>query len=82
MDKPGTSKSAVVKRKAEQLAYLKGMNGAVKKEEAQEGSESKKPKSVQEDPSKSKVFKSLFTSSSEGKQQPRAHWVTYNPFYN
>lgn len=42
---------------------------------------SKKAKSIQNDPSTSKVFKSLFTSSESGKTQPRAHWVTYNPLY-
>jgi len=40
-----------------------------------------KSKSIQEDPSSSKVFKSLFTTSEVAKAQPRAHWVTYNPLY-
>ncbi|XP_039276224.1 replication termination factor 2 [Nilaparvata lugens] len=38
--------------------------------------------SVAEDPNASSVFKSLFTSHKNAKQQTRAHWVTYNPFYN
>lgn len=38
-------------------------------------------RSLQDDPNKSKVFKSLFTSSEECQKQPRAHWVTYNPQY-
>ncbi|KER28727.1 hypothetical protein T265_13525, partial [Opisthorchis viverrini] len=40
----------------------------------------KSTKSIQEDPTASSVYKSLFTSSEEAKRQPKAHWVTYNPF--
>jgi len=36
---------------------------------------------IQLDPTKSKTYKSLFTTSDRGKQQPRAHWVTHNPQY-
>ncbi|RZF33824.1 hypothetical protein LSTR_LSTR010372 [Laodelphax striatellus] len=42
----------------------------------------KKDYSVADDPNASSVFKSLFTSHKNAKQQTRAHWVTYNPFYN
>ncbi|KAJ0182784.1 hypothetical protein K1T71_002153 [Dendrolimus kikuchii] len=42
----------------------------------------KKDYSVAKDPQSSEVFKSLFTSHKDDKQQQRAHWVTYNPFYN
>lgn len=42
----------------------------------------KKDYSVAKDPQSSEVFKSLFTSHKDEKQQQRAHWVTYNPFYN
>lgn len=38
--------------------------------------------SVAKDPNATEVFKSLFTSHSDEKEQDRAHWVTYNPFYN
>lgn len=38
--------------------------------------------SVAKDPNASDVFKSLFTSSEKAKKQTKAHWVTYNPFYN
>jgi len=38
--------------------------------------------SVAEDKSKSEVYKSLFTSHKSEQDQSRAHWVTYNPFYN
>lgn len=42
----------------------------------------KKDYSVAKDPQSSEVFKSLFTSHKTEKEQQRAHWVTYNPFYN
>lgn len=42
----------------------------------------KKDYSVAKDPQTSEVFKSLFTSHKNDKEQQRAHWVTYNPFYN
>lgn len=42
----------------------------------------KKDYSVANDPKSSEVFKSIFTSHKSEKDQQRAHWVTYNPFYN
>ncbi|CAH0592156.1 unnamed protein product [Chrysodeixis includens] len=42
----------------------------------------KKDYSVAKDPQTSEVYKSLFTSHQTDKSQKRAHWVTYNPFYN
>jgi len=38
--------------------------------------------SVAKDPQASDVYKSLFTSHQSEQQQNRAHWITYNPFYN
>lgn len=38
--------------------------------------------SVAKDPNASEVLKSLFTSHKSAADQTRAHWVTYNPFYN
>lgn len=38
--------------------------------------------SVAKDPKATDVYKSLFTSHESAQQQDRAHWVTYNPFYN
>lgn len=38
--------------------------------------------SVAKDKHASNVYKSLFTSHQSEKDQDRAHWVTYNPFYN
>ncbi|XP_013191990.1 replication termination factor 2 [Amyelois transitella] len=42
----------------------------------------KKNYSVAKDPQSSEVYKSLFTSHKSDQEQNRAHWVTYNPFYN
>lgn len=38
--------------------------------------------SVAKDPNASDVYKSLFTTHDSDKKQNRAHWITYNPFYN
>lgn len=49
------------------------------------GVDTKKMKSnysVAKDPQASDVYKSLFTTHKSEKEQNRAHWVTYNPFYN
>lgn len=42
----------------------------------------KKAYSIAKDPQSSEVYKSLFTSHKTDQEQKRAHWVTYNPFYN
>lgn len=42
----------------------------------------KKEYSIAKDPQSSEVYKSIFTSHKNEKEQQRAHWVTYNPFYN
>lgn len=38
--------------------------------------------SVAKDPNASEVYKSLFTTHEKARKQTKAHWVTYNPFYN
>jgi len=38
--------------------------------------------SVAKDQKATSVYKSLFTSHDDAKNQTKAHWVTYNPFYN
>jgi len=43
---------------------------------------SKEDYSVANDPNASEVLKSIFTSHKSAAEQTRAHWVTYNPFYN
>lgn len=42
----------------------------------------KRDYSIAKDPKASEVFKSIFTSHKSAVEQGRAHWVTYNPFYN
>uniref|UniRef100_A0A6B2E8J6 Replication termination factor 2 n=1 Tax=Phlebotomus kandelakii TaxID=1109342 RepID=A0A6B2E8J6_9DIPT len=42
----------------------------------------KKSYSVASDPKATDVYKSLFTTHHSEQEQNRAHWVTYNPFYN
>ncbi|XP_055547066.1 replication termination factor 2 [Wyeomyia smithii] len=43
---------------------------------------SKQDYSVAKDPNATAVYKSLFTTHESEQDQKRAHWVTYNPFYN
>lgn len=38
--------------------------------------------SVAKDPKATDVYKSLFTTHESAHTQDRAHWITYNPFYN
>lgn len=38
--------------------------------------------SVAKDPEASEVLKSIFTSHKSASEQTKAHWITYNPFYN
>ena len=42
----------------------------------------KKDYSVQKDEKATEVYKSIFTSHESEQSQQRAHWITYNPFYN
>lgn len=37
--------------------------------------------SIQDNPKVSAALKSIFTTSESAKHQPKAHWVTHNPFY-
>lgn len=38
--------------------------------------------SIAKDPKATEVYKSIFTSHDSEQIQDRAHWITYNPFYN
>lgn len=50
---------------------------------SQEEMKKMKPEySIAKDRQATDVYKSLFTSHKSEKEQDRAHWVTYNPFYN
>ena len=46
------------------------------------GSVSKMIKTVQDDPTKSEVYKRLFSSHKTALNQPKGHWVTFDPRYN
>lgn len=39
-------------------------------------------KTVQDDPTKSEVYKRLFSSHKSAVNQPKGHWVTFDPRYN
>lgn len=43
--------------------------------------DTKKAKSIQEDPNTSDVYKSLFNTCDKAKKQTQGHWVTFNPQY-
>lgn len=70
--KPGSSKSCTLKRSTDATTTL--MDPEIKK--------IKMNYSVAKDPKVTDVYKSLFTSHDSEKKQDRAHWITYNPFYN
>jgi hypothetical protein len=57
---------------------VSGLNGACG---SSMNNNAKKVKSVQDDPTASNVYKSLFTSCDKAKNQQKAHWVTFNPQY-
>ena len=42
----------------------------------------KATKSVQDDPTKSEVYKSLFSSHKTALNKPKGNWVTFDPRYN
>ena len=44
--------------------------------------QTKKIKSIQDDPDASDAYKSLFNTCEKAKNQQKAHWTTYNPLYN
>uniref|UniRef100_A0A7E4VQH7 Replication termination factor 2 n=1 Tax=Panagrellus redivivus TaxID=6233 RepID=A0A7E4VQH7_PANRE len=52
-----------------------------KKKKTEKAPKRKAEYSIQDDPNVSKAVKSMFTSSEEAKNQPKAHWVTHNPLY-
>ncbi|XP_035909732.1 replication termination factor 2 [Anopheles stephensi] len=70
----GTSSKPMVPNKRALISDKIGVDPVFKK--------SKDDYSVAKDPKASAVYKSIFTSHESEKDQKRAHWVTYNPFYN
>lgn len=53
-----------------------------KKAKTSSSKEEKKGKSVQNDPTKSEVYKSLFSSHHTALNKPKGNWVTFDPRYN
>lgn len=74
-EKAGPSGSKILSKSTKRVGAKEALlDPALKK--LKDGSE------VQNDPKATAVYKSLFTSHESAQQQDRAHWVTYNPFYN
>jgi hypothetical protein len=55
---------------------------ASKSSKGKEKSKVEKKLTIQKDEKVSSVYKSLFNTHSTALNQPKAHWVTYNPQYN
>lgn len=72
---PSTSKSENGQQYLKRTAVGQSLGDPVFKK-------SKDAYSVAQDPEASEVFKSIFTTHSTATQQDKAHWITYNPFYN
>lgn len=73
--KAGPSKAVVASQSKTTKIQPKGAAGQSKE------SKLKKPKTIQDDPNASEVFKSIFTSHHTAKNQVKAHWVSCDPFY-
>ena len=70
-----SSKAAKVESKAVNEAASSSSSSA-------KTSNGKHSSSVQKDPSKSEVYKSLFSSHKSAANKPKGHWVTFDPRYN
>jgi len=68
------------KEKSREKSATPGADKKGEKGKDSKGGKAKKT-SVQDDPSKSEIYKSLFTSHKDAANQPKAHWVTMNPGY-
>lgn len=78
---PGTSKAKL----SMAPPLLKGLKREIIGDKIGTDPRAKKVKadySVNKDNNASEVYKSIFTSHKTEKEQERAHWITYNPFYN
>lgn len=70
------------KDKGKLSKHGKVKSSAQDKDKLSSSSSSKLSKSsVQDDPTKSDIYKSLFTSHKDAANQPKAHWITMNPGY-
>lgn len=79
VDEPAAKTLKATEAAKTQTGATGGSGQLAKSKAAKEG----KAQSVQDDPSTSETYKSLFTSSSEAKKQGAQHsgWVSFNPQY-
>lgn len=68
--------------KVQPLLPSKRLGALVSKVNDEKAKKAKMDYSVAKDPNASDVYKSLFTTHKSEQEQGRAHWITYNPFYN
>ena len=81
-DIPTTSKTDKSRKdKDKSIKDKKDKSRGGDKGSSSSSSETGKKSSVQDDPTKSEIYKSLFTSHKDAVNQPKAHWVTMNPGY-
>ena len=75
---------SVESKKAKFTSSSKPLSASEKREKlAKELQSSKhKKKTVQNDESKSEVFKSLFSSHKSAQNKKEGHWITFDPRYN
>lgn len=71
-----------VSSKITKLTKVLKRNGQNEKLQDPAFKKSKDSYSVANDPASTEVYKSLFTTHKDEQEQTRAHWITYNPFYN
>jgi len=88
MPPPPPSTSTATTTKAPQQQPSKATNGKEssssdgKTKAAKANGSKAKAASVQNDPTKSEVYKSLFSSHKSAVNKPKGHWVTFDPRYN
>ncbi len=73
--------TATSKKESNKKRSIDSVSGAISSSKVHTSEMNKKTKTIQEDPSASDVYKSLFTTSAKAKNQQKAHWVTFNPQY-
>ncbi|KAL1505998.1 hypothetical protein ABEB36_005436 [Hypothenemus hampei] len=76
------AKKAKLQQENGSLSKIGNVISSGKVTKAEELKKMKADYSIAKDDKASDVYKSLFTSHTSEKKQDRAHWVTYNPFYN
>ncbi|CAG9818276.1 unnamed protein product [Phaedon cochleariae] len=81
----GKGEESIKKMRVEEATSLSKIGNVISGGKVTKAEELRKMKpeySVAKDNHVTKVYKSLFTTHQSEKDQNRAHWVTYNPFYN